>query len=94
MIAHLELIRPLFERRMCDRLLVTTPDGRGVVDASEIETIGSGDDEIYVFGALGTIPTDEVIFSQFDEATCEILLVTSRGPVTMIPLSGDAVVLA
>jgi len=93
MIAHLELLRPLFQRGICDMLLVTTAAGSAVVDPADIETIESEDGPIHVFGALGTLMEQEILLSQFDEATCESTLITVMGTVTFMPLLPGATVL-
>lgn len=93
MIAHLELLKPFFQRRICDMLLVTTRDGSAVVDPADIETIDGEDGEILSFGPLGTIMENEILLSQFDERNCETTLVTVHGVVSLIPLLPNVVIL-
>lgn len=93
MIAHLELLRPLFQRRICDMLLVTTEAGSAVVDPDDIEVIDGDEGPIYSFGPLGTLMENEILLSQFDETSCESRLITKQGTVSFIPLLPGAVIL-
>lgn len=90
MLQHIEDLRPLFARRQYDRLLITTPNRSVVVLASEIVAFKLDGVDAYRFGGMGTISETDVIVSQIDETTNEVVLDTDRGPVSLRPLVCDS----